>query len=264
MDQTLNTLVVSNNQIATDCLTDTKVDKKTVFESIERLVVEREVWEDNAYRTSNEQLYAILDKCYRYYFVLKGSEGSDLAKKAKEDIQLHINLKGYKFTDISHSLTKIVKCVFASDRRITSVYSLVLRVALSEQIKVGGISAFIKERGGVYEISKRKGEAKAAVDKVAMAKSALADTVIAKVGGESIAKQLNGDLVGRDLVIVATQLANGELALKAITYSATAVSEALKAYYAENKDKVTVKQTVSSVASNDDDIATLVSKAAAA
>lgn len=263
MNQTLNTLVVGNNQTTTDCLADTKVDKKTAFESIERLVVEREVWEDNAYRTSNEQLYGILDKCYRYYFVLKGSEGSDLAKKAKEDIQLHINLRGYKFNETSHSLTKIIKCVFASDRRITSVYSLVLRVALSEKIKVGGVATFIKERGGVYEISKRKGEAKAAVDKVAMAKNALADTVIAKVSGAGIAKELDRNFVGRDLVIVATQLADGELALKAITYSATAVSEALKAYYAENKDKVTVKQTVSAVASNDD-IAALVSKAAAA
>ena len=98
---------------------------------------------------------------------------------------------------------------------------------------------------------------------MAMAKNALADTVIAKVGSESIAKELNSDLVGSDLVIVATQLANGELALKAITYNAAAVNGALKAYYAENKDRVTVKQTVSAVASNDD-VAALVSKAVAA
>ena len=263
MNQTSNKQAASNNQTTTDCSTDTKLDKKAIFEPIERLVVEREVWEDNAYRTSNEQLYGILDKCYKYYFLLKGSEGSDLAKKAKEDLELHINLKGYKFTETSHSLTKIIKCVFASDRRITSVYSLVLRVALSEQIKVDGVATFIKERGGVYEISKRKGEAKAAVDKVAIAKSALADTVIAKVSSDAIAKELDRNFVGRDLVIVATQLADGELALKAITYNATAVGEALKAYYAENKDRVTVKQTVSGEASNDD-IAALVSEAAAA
>jgi len=274
MKQTTQNQTVNNERTLTVRLTDIKTDKAKIvkqtrvanrgaFVPIEKLVVEREVWEDNAYRTSNEQLYSILDKCYRYYWILKGSEGMDLEKKAKEDLQLHINLAGYSFTKTSHTLAKIVKCVFASERRITSVYSLVLRVALDEQIEVGGVAAFIRERGGVYEISKRKGEAKTALDKVAIAKNALADTVIAKVGGESIAKQLNNDLVGRDLVIVATQLANGELALKAITYSETAVNMALKAYYAENKDSVTVKQTASTVASNDE-LANLVSQAAAA
>lgn len=274
MKQTTTNQAVKNERTLTVRLTDINAEKaKTVkqttvanrgaFVSIEKLVVERENWEDNAYRTSNEQLYALLDKCYRYYWILKGSEGMDMEKKAKEDLDLHISTAGYQFNKTSHTLAKIVKCVFASERRITSVYSLVLRVALDEQIEVGGVAAFVRERGGVYEISKRKGDAKAAVDKVAMAKSALADTVIAKVGGESIAKQLDSNFVGQDLVIVATQLANGELALKAITYSATAVNEALKAYYAENKSSVTVKQTVSAVASNDD-IAALVKEAAAA
>ena len=274
MKQTTTNQSVKNDRTLTVRLTDIKagnakavkqttVANRGAFVTMEKLVGERQTWEENAYRTSNEQLYAILDKCYRYYWILKGSEGMDLEKKAKQDLQSHIESGGYSFTKASHLLAKIVKCVFASERRITSVYSLVLRVALDEQIEVGGVAEFIRERGGVYEISKRKGDAKAAVDKVAMAKSALADTVITKVGGDSIAKQLNSALVGRDLVIVATQLADGELALKAITYSETAVNMALKAYYAENKDSVTVKQTVSAVASNDE-IANLVSQAAAA
>ena len=34
---------------------------------LDRLVLERESWEVNAFRTSNEQLYVLLQKCYQLY-----------------------------------------------------------------------------------------------------------------------------------------------------------------------------------------------------
>ena len=37
------------------------------FSYLEQLTIERQVWEDNAFRTSNEQLYVLLQKCYQFF-----------------------------------------------------------------------------------------------------------------------------------------------------------------------------------------------------
>jgi len=264
MKQTTNKSAV---KVATICettgvvLTDTLVEARA-FDSIEQIVIEREVWEDTAYRTSNEMLYGILDKCYRYYFVLKGHEGDDLAKRAKQDLELHINLRNYQFLKSTHLMTKIVKCVFNSQRRITSTYSLVLRVALSTDIKVDGVTRFIKENGGVHEISLNKGNSKTVVDKVAIVRSAIAESVFAEVNSEALGTLLNSAKAGQDLVIVATQLPNGGLALKAMTYNESAVKAALNAYYIENKKSLAGKSVERSQASNDDMITQSINKVA--
>lgn len=205
-------------------------------------------------------LYGLLNKCYDYYFKLKG--GDALAKKVSEDLELHINMKGYKFLKTTHTLSKIVKCVFGSERRITSTYSLVLRAALSENVKVGGIPAFIRERGGVHEISVNKGDSKASVDKVAIAKGAIAETIITEVSGDAFGKSLDSNKTGQEVVIVATQMPNGSLALKAITYNKTAVNAALAAYYSENKKVISEKVTERSTASNDEKLDKAINDAA--
>lgn len=259
MKQTTNKPAVNNDQNTAVRLPDTKREP-IGYEPIEQIVIEREVWEDTIHRTSNEMLYGLLDKCYRYYFLLKG--GDALAKKVGEDLQLHINMKGYKFLKTTHTLTKIVKCVFGSERRVTSTYSLVLRAALSENVKVGDVPAFIRKRGGVHEISVNKDESKATVDKVAIAKGAIAEKILAEVSGEAFGKSLDSNKAGQEVVIVATQMPNGSLALKAITYSQTAVKAALTAFYSENKKAISEKVVERSGASNDELLDKAIHKAA--
>ena len=52
----------------------------------------------------------------------------------------------------SHTLSKIVKCVFGADRRRVSAYSIVLRTALAKNIDAAGLPDFIRENGGVEEV----------------------------------------------------------------------------------------------------------------
>lgn len=96
------------------------------------LIAEKDAWFNNAYKTSNDQLYALLAKCYGFYEQLK--TGEDSAKLRKE-LDAYITEKYYKFSAGSHTLTKIVKCVFGADRRRVSAYSIVLRTALAKNFK---------------------------------------------------------------------------------------------------------------------------------
>ena len=49
-----------------------KSPMKTGYASIEQLVIEREVWEQTVYRTSNDMLYGLLQKCYGLYTRMEG------------------------------------------------------------------------------------------------------------------------------------------------------------------------------------------------
>jgi hypothetical protein len=124
---------------------------------IEQLTSERQAWETTAYRTSNDQLYALLQKCYQFYKCMEGK--TDAAKALRDGLDDYVGLKGYQFAATSHTLQKVVKCVFSNDtakdsadRRRVSAYSLVLRVALAQEKTADQIPAFIAEGGGVEAI----------------------------------------------------------------------------------------------------------------
>ena len=123
---------------------------KATYAAIEQLVVEHDAWKQTAFRTSNEQLYVLLQKCYGIYKAMEGTSSEAVA--LRNGLRDYINLKGHAFTKTTHTLTKIVKCVFGTDRRRVSVYSIVLRSALAQRVSILDVAQFIRDAGGVEEI----------------------------------------------------------------------------------------------------------------
>lgn len=261
LEKMFNNPVKTTADNATVVLNDSNVKSNSYkFSFIEQLVLDREAWENTVARTSNEQLYKLLARCYGTY--LSMSQDNEKAKQMREDLQMHINLKGYVFAKTSHTLTKIVKCVFGADRRRTSTYSIVLRAALAENKTEAQIAGFIESRGGVQEIRLAKGNALSTKAKAELAKNTVTEQSLAKVSGEALAKQLDSAKVGQQVVIVATQQANGELVANAVTYSETAVNTALSAYYSANKDSIKTKAEERTKASNDSTLSNAINNAA--
>jgi hypothetical protein len=219
------------------------------FSFIESLAIEREAWENTVYRTSNQHLYGLLGKCYGKYVAM--TKDTVVAKEMRLELETYINLKGYTFSKTSHTLTKIVKCVFGGDRRRNSTYSIVLRAAFDKKIKEEDIAKFIEQEGGVQEIRLTKCNALSTKDKAQIAKSTVVEQVLATVASEDLAKQLDAAKVGQQVVIVATQQANGSVTLNAVTYSEGAVNAALSSYYALNKESIKEKNAGREKASND-------------
>jgi hypothetical protein len=59
---------------------------KSTYAFLEQLVVERTLWEQNAYRTSNEQLYELLGKCYAHYKAMCVDTDAAAAMRESADI----------------------------------------------------------------------------------------------------------------------------------------------------------------------------------
>lgn len=256
---TLASGVVENDTFSLSGATVTAQATGTVVKSsksaaavINDLIAEKEAWFTNAYKTSNDQLYSLLAKCYGFYEQLK--TGDDAAKLRKE-LDAYISEKNYMFSAGSHTLTKIVKCVFGADRRRVSGYSIVLRTAMANQLKVADIADFIRESGGVEEVRLAKSpNAMSAKQKAEAGADSLTSKTIVTVTAPAFSEKLDAGNIGKPVVLLGTWNADDSISVHSFTNSAGAVNAALVAHFAQVKAVADAKKA-EVTAANDSQIA---------
>jgi len=194
----------------------------------------RKQWETTAYRTSNQQLYAVLADCLAY----GGELPTEQAKERTTTLADFFEARGYAVKKDSPLLTRIVKAVFGNvDRRRVSTYSLVLRSAKAANVLPSNLAAWIEQRGGIQEVKLSRSatfvspKAKAATAKESL--SALPNLAVVKT--KELTLLADGDFIGEECVLLAEQQEDGSFAIKALTRSGTAVTAALTALYSEQK-----------------------------
>jgi hypothetical protein len=227
---------------------------------IEQLIIEQEVWSDTAFKTSNDMLYALLAKCYAKYEEMCAD--NDTGTKLRGELNDYIMRHSIGVNKKSHTLIKIVKCVFGTNKRRVSAYSIVLRTALFNKIKSTELPDFIRNNGGVEEIRLAKnGNVLSVKQKVEAAKSSVATAALAEFTSEDIAKQLDAANIGEQIVFVATQQADGKFVVNAVSNSTTAVNAALAAYYSANKASIGNKQDEQNTKTADEQLTNIVNNA---
>ena len=210
--------------------------QKAMHASIEQLVLEREVWQENAFRTSNEQLYGLLQRCYGLYKAM--CEDSAEAKALREGLRSYINLKGHVFSKPTHTLTRIVKCVFGSDRRRISAYSIVLRSALAQGVGIMDVAQFIRDAGGVEEMRLAKApNAMSAKQKAQVTSSVLAYKNMGVFSSAALSGSFNDVAkAGTQTVLIGVWQADGSVVVQAVVESATALNAALASHHSQVRD----------------------------
>lgn len=204
---------------------------------IDDLVTESKHWFDNAYRASNDQLYDLLTKCYGYY-VEMGKTG-DLAKALRDDLQAHIEAKGYRFNSGTHTLNKIVKCVFGFDRRRVSAYGTVLKIALQEKITVDGLGDFIRQQGGVEEVRLSKsGDKVSTKQKAEQVASVVESSTIGRIDHDLVRQQMDAGNVGKHTLLVGTWQADGSILVRAVVDNESLVKTVLASQYSKHRQSL--------------------------
>lgn len=226
-----NAAVVLNDKTTTAVKATTAAPARTV--NLSDMEARRQQWETTAYRTSNQQLYAVLADCLAYGEALPVAE----AKQRTKDLEEFFKLRGYTVKSDSPLLTRVVKAVFGNvDRRRISTYSLVLRTAQKEGITADKLAGWIEERGGVQEVKlSRSATYVSPKAKAAKAKSTLSALPNLAIAKDKLAELADADFVGCECVLLAEQQADGSFHIKALTRSGTAVNAALTALYSEQQ-----------------------------
>jgi hypothetical protein len=216
---------------------------------IEALSQARQTWQDTVYKTSNDMLYGILAECYVLYHDMCGK--TPQAAALREALKRKLAARNIKCSEGTHTMAKIVRCVFDGDRRRISAYSRALLAALTHkpQVPADGLAKFIADAGGVEELrlAKSPNFVPTAV-KVEKAKAAIADKALAAIDGAALAQNLDAANVGAQYVLVASMQADGTLAVNAVLRSDTALKAALAAYYSTHKDAIAAQVVVQTVA----------------
>jgi hypothetical protein len=254
---TTNTAIALAGEVAEavvqhDTAMQAAAQAKSGLQGIEQLVVERQVWETTVYRTSNDMLYGLLQKCYALY---KGMEGmSANAVVLRDGLTNYVNLNGINCNKSSHTIVKIVKCVFGDDRRRASAYGIVLRAALAEKIAIADIPSYIRNKGGVEEIRLAKSpNAMTPKQKAAVAADAVKVDNMGVFASKELGEVFDAGKTGAAVVLIGTWQPDGSVIMRTVVQSDTAVSAALACYYSSNKDAVQ-KQAQQQEAANDQQI----------
>ena len=208
-----------------------------VRQHFEQLAAEREAWEVNVYRTSNEQLYVLLQKCYSTYAAMLADTPD--AAALRSGLKDYINTKGLKFNANTHTIVKIVKCVFGNDRRRVSAYGIVLCTALALKTSVLDIPAFIRNNGGVEEIRTAKApNAMTAKQKAVAAETAVQNESMGVFASDALSCKLDAANIGKSVVLIGTWQADGSVIVRSAVQNNSAVNTALASYYSLNRAAV--------------------------
>jgi hypothetical protein len=230
-----NAAVVLNGKTARPTATKFRADER-VFKLI-NIEAKRKQWETTAYRTSNQQLYAVMADCLAYAESLPIEQ----AKQRTKELEDFFKLRGYTVKNTSPLLTRVVKAVFGNlDRRRISTYSLVLRTAQKEGISADKLADWIEKRGGVQEVKlSRSATYVSPRAKAEIAKSTLFSLPNLAIAKDKLAEHADADFVGCECLLLAKQHADGSFHIKALTRSGAALNAALTALYSEQQKVVT-------------------------
>ena len=238
----METLQSSISAVTTEVAAPCSAQISSSCARIGQLVLERELWQENAFKTSNEQLYELLAKCYQYYTAM--SEDNAESKALRADLNDYIKLKAYKFSKSTHTLNKIVKCVFGIDRRRVSAYAIVLRAASEQKISLFDIADFIRNSGGVEEIRLQKSSSgMSRKQKAEQASSVVESSEICVVRSDALSEQLDAGKIGTNTVLIGTWQADGSIIVRSVVESESALCAALVAHYAASKSEITQAQS---------------------
>jgi hypothetical protein len=127
-----------------------KLTPNQVIETLNDLSQAHTAWENGAYKASNDELYALLDRCFTLLEQMSGQ------RKLIKELNELLAERNIVFNEGTSLATKIARFVFNGNSKRITGYARVLRVAQFEKLESESFAAFIKRKGGVEEVRKQQ------------------------------------------------------------------------------------------------------------
>jgi hypothetical protein len=202
--------------------------EKAVAEAIEHLILQRTNWESNELASANDSLYGLLQHCYMLNNAMIG--GDSMAKNLRKGLGNYINTKGYKFTDSTPLITKVIRCVFGVDRKRVNAYASAVRVAIAEKVAVMDLPKYLRDSGGIEEVRRKNGKpTKSLKEKVELGRAVLNSDSLASIHSDSLNAAYSNTSTEDGVVLLATREDDGSFAIRKVVQSNSAIKSALAA-----------------------------------
>lgn len=203
--------------------------------SLTNMEANRISWEQGAYRTSNQSLYAVLGQCLAFCGELTIAE----AKQRSSALEAFYKERGYKYKKELPLANRVVRAVFGDvNRRRISTYALVLRQAQKEGIAYSSLATWIEERGGIQEITlARSASYMSPSAKAGAAKQVMqGKTPIGFAKSDLLSMHADADFMGEACVLLAEQQPDGSFGVFAVLRQQGLVNAAYANLYAMQRE----------------------------
>ena len=233
----MNTLfnAVNTSAVVMDVLLKDKVEPTSIgagaSKSLANMETSRINWEQGAYRTSNQALYAVLAECLAFCGELTIAE----AKQRSSSLETFYKERGYRYNKELPLATRVVRAVFGDiNRRRVSTYSIVLRKAQKDGVSASSLATWIEDCGGIQEISLGHSSTYISPNqKAEIAKTKMKGKApIGFAKSELLSYLADADFVGEPCVLLAEQQADGSFGVHAVLRQDGLVKSAFSALYA--------------------------------
>ena len=200
-------------------------------------------WNVGSRRMSKQELYGILAGCL---------DMADAVKRNSLYTQLDAELdaRNIKYNASTSVVTKIVRCVFGTDKRELAAYAGVLTLANREKVKAEGFAAWVNGYGGIRKtraaFAKKKTTTMSSAEFIELAKgNLLVASTLAVVSKTNLAN-VNTDKNNGFVVTIARLNGNGDCEVVGTTNDSTAVRDALISWgrYVEANKQIATQQDV--------------------
>jgi len=239
----------ATNPVVLNDTTSVTFDASNVLTTLEN---KRLGWEAGAYRTSNQELYAILAECLAY---VTAELTLAQAKQRSAALEAFFKARNYTYKAELPLANKVVKAVFGGiDRRRTSTYSLVIRQAIKEKVLPLNLAGWIEEKKGIQEIKLGRSATYISPKNKADIGKEIFDgkVIIGNAQSELLSHIADAQFLGHSCVLLAEQMPNGSFDIKAVVRNDSAVKAAFQALY-QNQKEAAEKAKAEVAAANDAD-----------
>jgi len=211
---------------------------KANYSFVDDLRTRREAWEGSIYKQSTDVLYEqLLTPAYsKYVEMTKNDTNALIVRKELEDF---ININNLSFKASTHTLVKLVRCIFGDvDRRRVSTYGVTLRAAFAAKKDPKDLADFIRKNGGVQEIKLGQSETFVSMaDKAEMAKEHFDNMkALGTASSEMLSLTADADFMGDTCVLLAEQNSQGGFDIKVVIRNASVVKAAFAAMYSKQQE----------------------------
>lgn len=258
--ETTNEVVAKSNVVLND--NTAAINTHNALKSLISIESSRITWEQGAYKTSNQALYAVLADCLAYC----GELTLEQAKVRTNSLEKFYKERNYTYKKELPLVTRVVRAVFGNiDRRRVSTYSLVLRQAQKSKVAFSDLATWIEENGGIQEIRLSHSatyispKTKAEVAKAAVASR---ESFLGFAKSELLSHLADADFMGDACVLLAEQQADGTFGIRAVLRSDGLVTAAYTALY--SKQQEALAQAKATIAAANDAEGAVVAQAKAA
>ena len=150
---------------------NTKMSAQTIVATADKLVEQREQWQQNEYARSNARLYEILSSVLAMWQQVK--DDRELRIETVKQMKAALTAAGVRVQMNTLALTLFVRYVFRTDRNRAMNYSRTLQAAMAAGIDSKDLADFIERSGGVEECKRQLSKSEAVLAKEQAIESAM-------------------------------------------------------------------------------------------